>query len=341
MADETFNAFISYAWVDNEPFEPGQPGWVGTFVDRLRKHLARELGRRVQGERVWLDYERMRGSDNVNDAIRAKLESSRLLVPILSTGYLASPWCREELEIFLGLHGPDSGRIFPVWMSPTDDPPSVFSNLFKYKLWYEDERRRPRTRWFPTPEATDREYGQVQQDMARDMAARLRELFAAEPAPEPQPAPEPPQSAPQLRNDGPLVLINGGEGDAELVRTVHRRLHQEHGVGTMLPLSALPNRGAFKSSDLTRDLREKLKLATAVLMVYRDGPAHQVHAQIAEYLKHSLRRPKDRPPPTLDLCQAGGEELDLGFHPAQMRVHCVDGDCAGDCVRRFLGSSPP
>nr|WP_295392706.1 toll/interleukin-1 receptor domain-containing protein [uncultured Thiodictyon sp.] len=191
MTDETYNAFISYAWVDNEPTGLDQSkGWVSTFVDRLRKHLARELGRKVQGDRVWLDYERLRGSDNVTDAIRAKLAASHLLVPILSTGYRDSPWCRQELETFLDQHSGDHGRIFPVWMSPVEDLPAVFSeDLLKYKLWFEDGRRQPRTRWFPDPDPTDREYGQVQQDMARDMAARLVEIFAAEPKPEPVPTP--------------------------------------------------------------------------------------------------------------------------------------------------------
>jgi hypothetical protein len=36
----------SYAWVDNEPYTGAEVGWVSTFVDGLRKHLARELGRR-------------------------------------------------------------------------------------------------------------------------------------------------------------------------------------------------------------------------------------------------------------------------------------------------------
>lgn len=57
MTDETYNAFISYAWVDNQPAGTDQSGWVSTCVDRLRKHRARGFGRKVQGDRVWLDDE--------------------------------------------------------------------------------------------------------------------------------------------------------------------------------------------------------------------------------------------------------------------------------------------
>lgn len=334
MPAEIYNAFISYAWVDNAPFAEGQQGWVSTFVDRLKKHLARELGRKEQGDRIWLDYERLRGSDNVTAAIRAKLEASHLLVPILSTGYLASPWCRDELEIFLQLYGSDSGRIFPVWMSPTPDLPPVFENLLKYKFWYEDEPDRPRTRWFPEIDPTDRAYGRIQEDIARDMARRLSEVAVIAPQ---APAPgNPIARAPngQVAANSQLVLVNGGEGDSSLVLDVAKRLHDAHGLGSFVPISVLPDRRAYKSSEITKDLRDKLKLATAVLMVYRDGPAKQVHTQIGEYLKHSRRLVAHQAAPTLDLCQAS-QTADLGLHPAGIRVHQVDGDCASDCADRF------
>ena len=155
------NAFISYAWVDNRPFEPAQSGWVSTFVDGLRKHLGRELGRKELGDRVWLDYEKLRGSDSIKGIIQSELESTHLLVPILSRGYLDSPWCRQELKAFLELHGADSGRIFPVWMSPAEVLPPELDALLKYKFWYEDGARKPRTRWFPDRDPTDRDYGRM------------------------------------------------------------------------------------------------------------------------------------------------------------------------------------
>ncbi len=159
------HAFISYAWADNEVFTEGEPGWVETFRDRLGKLLLRELPRDLRGDDIWIDYEQMRGIQQVSAAIRTELESSRLLVPILSKAWLDSPWCRQELELFLDRHGADSGRIFPVWMSPELNPgqslPAVLDGLLKYRFWYEDEKKQPRTRWFPERDPTDRDYGRM------------------------------------------------------------------------------------------------------------------------------------------------------------------------------------
>ncbi len=105
MDAEHFHAFISYAWADNQPFDsdaaPGVPrdpsvgaaagvsGWVGTFHDRFRKHLGRALGRIEEGERIWLDYEQLRGSDRVQPAIHAKLAESTADLP--PAGYPCVP----------------------------------------------------------------------------------------------------------------------------------------------------------------------------------------------------------------------------------------------------------
>lgn len=171
------HAFVSYAWADNDALTEGEPGWVETFRDRLGKLLRRELTRALRADDIWIDYEQMRGNQEISAAIRAELESSRLLVPILSKAWLDSPWCRQELEIFLDRHGPDSERIFPVWMSAEVNPgqtlPEALEGLLKYRFWYEDEKRRPRTRWLPERDPTDRDYGRMQENMARDMAARL------------------------------------------------------------------------------------------------------------------------------------------------------------------------
>jgi len=86
------HAFISYAWADNQSFDTdggpdqhgGNRGWVSTFRDRYRKHLGREIGRIPEGERIWLDYEQLRGSDAVTPKISDDLKDSALLIPILS-----------------------------------------------------------------------------------------------------------------------------------------------------------------------------------------------------------------------------------------------------------------
>ncbi len=336
MGQKRYNIFISYAWADNVPFE-GKHGWVSIFVDRIGKHLGRELSRQYAGDGVWLDYERLRGNNPLKASIRAKVEASRILVPIVSRSYLDSPWCREELEIFLERHGPDSGRIFPIWMSPTDDLPPLLDDLLKYQFWYEDDRKQSRTRWFPDIDATDREYGRLQQDMARDLATRIEEIRRDEQdAPEVEPTRK---SAIHRPTGNHLVLLNGGEEDTALVQEVADRLRDDHGIGIIVPLTALPDKAGLKSSDITRDLREWLKLCSAVLLVYHDGPVNQIRHQIAEILKVTSQRRKGSSPPTLGLCSpAGGTPP--GVHLPQMRNFPCGPDCAADCAQRFASGLP-
>jgi hypothetical protein len=343
------NIFISYAWVDDEVYPGGEKGWVSTFVDGLRKHLARELGRREEAERLWLDYEQMRGNDSVTPTIRARLEASRTLVLILSQGYLASAWCQQELAAFIDKFGADSGRIFVVWMSPVEREPEPLRDLLKYRFWYLDERKQPHTRWFPYRDPTDRDYALEQQRLARDLAAKLSALAhlddraaAPQAVPMRSVAPETrahPSSTTVLPRPAPfgdrLVLVDGGAEDRDLIHAIAGRLGQQE-VGVSVPLSALPNQPGLKSSDLTRDLREKLRLCDAVLMVYRDGPVDQVSQHLVEFLKAATKAPKGKRPPAIDLCQTHEDPLAVGLRPKGMRVRVVREACADECVRWFL-----
>ena len=351
------NIFISYAWVDNEVYPGGEKGWVSTFVDGLRMHLARELGRRDEADRLWLDYEQMRGNASVTPAIRAHVEASRTLVMFLSNGYLASDWCHQELETFVANAGADSGRVFVVQMAPVEEEPEALRDLVKYSFWYLDERNEPRTRWFPHIDPTDREYAPAQQSLARDLAAKLGEMLLAEqpppvqkdqPDPDPQPGPvdrEDRREATQFTSRGDvgddrLVLVSGGEEDRELVYAIGKRLEQ-HNLGVALPLCVLDDQADIKSSTLTRDLRTKLSLCDSVLMVFNEGPVDQVSQYLVECLKASARVSNGAPAPSIDLCQTRSDSLALGLHPRGMRIHVVGGECADECVEWFLDEVPP
>jgi hypothetical protein len=72
-----------------------------------------------------------------------------------------------------------------------------------------------------------------------------------------------------------------------------------------------------------------------VLIVYRNGPKHQIHSHITQYLKIMPQRPKRRPAATLDLCRPADESDPLGVQLPQMQVHLCDPDCAADCARRI------
>nr|VFJ65339.1 MAG: TIR domain-containing protein [Candidatus Kentron sp. FM]VFJ65453.1 MAG: TIR domain-containing protein [Candidatus Kentron sp. FM]VFK09301.1 MAG: TIR domain-containing protein [Candidatus Kentron sp. FM] len=327
---DRYNAFISYAWRDNQPFQENGQGWVSVLADRLNKLLSRELPRAFSQDTIWLDYEKLRGGNRVSDTIRERLHQSRLLIPILSKGWLDSPWCRDELEIFLGQHGPDSKRLFPVWMEPVQGLPAPLDDLLKYKFWYQDEKKQPRTRWFPDPDPTDRDYGRILQDFAQDLAARL-EVIAKEESPEPLGTPAKP-AAPVRPEGQHVVLVNGGDDDWELVRAVARRLDKDHGLGYVLPLR---QGSGLKSSDVDRDLRDKLGLCDNVLLVYHKGPEHQVHRYLTDTLRAIPRRPKSAPPLNITLCHPRGSEF--GFKLPCMRVLECSGAALDDCARQLAG----
>ena len=90
------HAFISYAHIDNEPLEPGQPGWVSRFHAVLKTRLSQRLG---EPARLWRD-DKLRGDDVFDDEIRAQLPRAALLVSILTPRYVRSGWCKSELDGF-------------------------------------------------------------------------------------------------------------------------------------------------------------------------------------------------------------------------------------------------
>ncbi len=371
MDEPRHHLFVSYAWVDDQAYadasaEAGhRPGWVSTFVDRLGKHLGRELGRATEGERYWLDYERMRAGGALAAEIRAQLAASRLLLPVVSKGWFASHWCRQELASFLALH-PDGalGRLFPVWMEPVEradlapEAQAAWDTLRQVlgcDLWYLDPDKQVRTRWFPDPDPTDRDYARLQQDLARGLAARIRALVAAEgggdgiePVPFPQPAPQPvPQPSPGPHPDceeglaqtpmlrGRTIVVIGGSEDAGLVQQVAECLARRYDAGYVIPLMAQKNRDPkTRPSRLLDDLRGHLTRCDAVLTVLRKGPADQVYAQTSMYVQATTEFRNGAAPPPFHLCRSGTEPI--LYRPSGMREHSVSEPCTTACVRAFV-----
>lgn len=142
MRSNSYDIFVSYAHVDDDPMPGIDRGWVSIFVEGLCKELARELGRR-DAFSLWMDYE-LRGHEPLTTAIRGHLSTAKILVLFLSTGYLASRWCMEELETFAARVSADAGCIFPVFVSPVQEVPEALRDLPMYIFWL-DETEGPRT----------------------------------------------------------------------------------------------------------------------------------------------------------------------------------------------------
>lgn len=346
--------FVSYARADDRPPPDARPadlpdrGWVTRFLKGFSHHLGRALGRPAEGERYWIDYRDLPHGAVLDDAIRAHLAGSRFLLPILSTSWFASDWCRRELATFLELHPDGPERIFPVWMEPIDparlvpEAHTAWQRVRKpigCRLWYHDAAQKARTRWYPFPDYTDRTYTDLQQDLARDMAARLRVMLGAE-AGAPGAGPELPAAVPEPFGPIPgehLVFVGGGSDDAAEIGALAECLREQYGLGYVVPLLAQADRNPrLKPSDLNRNLRLCLKSATSAVIYFRAGPPEQVQEQTLLYHQSRARARSNGASPDLYICRAGHQTI--GCWPQGTRVHDIGEECPGaqTCLQGFV-----
>ncbi len=87
-------AFMSYTRFDDD--------FVGEALTRFREELSKTIrflsGREIE---IFQDVEGIRLGQNIQQRIKASLDEIIVLIPILTPNYFTSPWCREELELFL------------------------------------------------------------------------------------------------------------------------------------------------------------------------------------------------------------------------------------------------
>src|SRR5882724_9789139 len=105
-----YDLFISYARVDDALVFGAR--WVSALVQNLRNLLAQKMGRN-EAFSIWWDETDLRGNHAVTPEIRTALWQSVTLLIVLSPGYLASKWCRQEKDLFFEvLRGEPQGRVF-------------------------------------------------------------------------------------------------------------------------------------------------------------------------------------------------------------------------------------
>jgi hypothetical protein len=93
-SETTPQVFMSYARADDE--------YLGGAVTRLRKQLEPATkflsGRSID---IFQDIEGIRLGENIQQRISDSLNTTSLLLPIITPSYLASDWCRDEFKSFL------------------------------------------------------------------------------------------------------------------------------------------------------------------------------------------------------------------------------------------------
>jgi hypothetical protein len=118
LKDYEHDVFISYAHIDNRPDREGERGWVESFERALKLRLLKRFGREVG---VWRDPELAR-SQRFDPVIEAAVRGSAIIVSLISESYLASDYCKQELQWFAEKTaqeptGPTVGhhvRVFPL-----------------------------------------------------------------------------------------------------------------------------------------------------------------------------------------------------------------------------------
>jgi len=95
----TYDIFISYAHVDNTPTSWENLGWIEKFYKDLDTLLTRRIGK--SGVlKIWWDNKKLDGSVQFDPAIEEGIKQSAIIISLLSPSYLASGYCKLELETF-------------------------------------------------------------------------------------------------------------------------------------------------------------------------------------------------------------------------------------------------
>lgn len=254
------DVFISYAHVDDRPFDvtgPGQsPGWVATLVRHLENYLAQEIGR-AEGFTVWKDKYNLHGNDTLTTEIATKLERTAVFIALLSPAYLASTWCRDEARFFTQHFASDlAGRVFVIEKVPFDEGavvPRELTGRRNYRFWYLDEEKKPRTFAKPMSQQDEIQYFRQVQDLARDIRSKLAPI-SRDPLVQ-QPAVQPLTGKGVSGGGLAVVFLAEVTDDLEHQRLEVRRYLEQQGV-LVLPETNFPlARTAFEAAldaDLAR-----------------------------------------------------------------------------------------
>ncbi len=189
-----FDLFVSYAHVDDEPVAGADQGWVTNFVRSVKTRLACKLGR-GDAYAMWMDHD-LRNAEPITPQILERVRRSAILVILLSPGYVASTWCRQEREAFFGMvreHGPRT--VFVVELDPVDQAvrPEELSDINPFRFWVRNPRGgAPRILGWPRPNPDDHDYYGAIDDFAHEIVDELRRQGARRDGPVPaSPAPAP------------------------------------------------------------------------------------------------------------------------------------------------------
>jgi hypothetical protein len=134
VSDMPCDIFLSYA-NQKDLF-----GAVSDFRDHFEFHVQRKTGKPLT---VFQDKRNIHGGEEWARILSDELDSAKLLLILLSPGWLNSEWCRKEYTLFCNSNNSSRTRpIFPLmWDKVLDDhvekgseADAIFSELKKYQI---------------------------------------------------------------------------------------------------------------------------------------------------------------------------------------------------------------
>ncbi|MDA1013001.1 MAG: TIR domain-containing protein [Planctomycetota bacterium] len=170
--------FISYAHIDNSELIPGRP--ESRWITALRNSLQILVNQKLGGSpvQIWRDLNDLHGNASVTPEIQQAIQSTALLVVIMTQAVLERPWCRQERELFIAKNAAAGleGRIFLIHKDDVarEKWPAEFQDLIGYPFFTKDaETGQTETLGVPVPDPTEKDYFRQLERLRSDIASRL------------------------------------------------------------------------------------------------------------------------------------------------------------------------
>jgi hypothetical protein len=190
--------FLSYARADDEtpPAAGDRPGWVKFFHDNLWYELKQRVSKDL---RFWRDVNDIEPDGNFAREIEDALRKAVVMVAVLSPNYVTRPWCRRELESFVGCSpGAEatqrSERVFKVLkhnIAEQDLPISLKNRGRGYEFFEIDPATGIERPYFMAGRLLakhEQAYLELINELAERIKRRLPELLTSPVAPPPPPS---------------------------------------------------------------------------------------------------------------------------------------------------------
>lgn len=260
------DVFISYTHRDNKPIgneNKDSDGWISKFHYYLKKRLGELLGREPV---IWRDF-KLQGNDLLDEEIVAKLCCAKVLVSIMSPGYLNSGWCIKELNEFIKTADGTGrfsigtkSRVFKVVKTfvPVKEHPEEIRGALGYEFFHFDPDKDKSPHEF-IPETDSPSYYKFHQkldDLAWEIHSLLKTIDEQDRESLPVPLPEKMSPLEKMSPPEKTVYLAETSYDLREERENIQRSLKQQGY-TILPDRQLPL--CLKDGNLQDDVRKYLE----------------------------------------------------------------------------------